>query len=1492
MLMRSLVLSFVLSAWAGSVGARYSEWAEEIREARLKNTVEVLSSVGSRVVGYPGHEEAARYILKKFKEIGLQGVRTEEFEVTVPVDHGASLEILDEGRRIKLYGLWPNLVRTPTLPVEGIRAKLVYGRSGKFKDLNGKDLEGKVVLLDFNTRDRWINVAMLGAKAIIFIEPDSTIYTEAEDKFLSVPLSTPRFWISKEDASHILRRLEEGELEVRMWSRMTWEKVPAYNILGWIPGTDPVLRNDIIVLEAYYDAMSVVPSLAPGAEMASGIAALLELARFFRNHPPARTLLFLATTAHHMELRGVDDFLQRHDRKVSPFIKRMTESFNRYDEKTGEEKEEPGPTIKLFVGLDLSTKTDELGVWNSSTSFYYKRYFAPFGKKFIEISRNVCQELGRDPSTALVNGISPEGGRSWETYVPGEISVDSELALAVGTPALSFVTVNDARFVVDTPLDTPDKVDFGNLARQTKLLACVFKEAFDDPELFPDFRMRLKDELMTLHGSVMVYPRRGFVPDRPRKDAVAVLLTGRRKSYKGVRGNFFELVDDEGRFTITRIRVRNVELHAFYMDPLTGDITYAPDRGVQGDKAYPIKFTMDWRDKRWMIVVFPCIATDFYDVVDPRYLSYLSQVTVFDEADSEPEEFGYFISQPTSQTMGHTEVRPVGVVFTRPGTRVKLGLGAGLLGFRLLLLNSLSAKDPEVAKGKGYLTDKPGSFAYTSFLAARDMWNLDEARINQLKKYAIENHRLSRLHRKAKRELDLAEKAMKERRWDEFIKHTRAALGIESRAYPDVKSTQNDVIRGIIFFMALVLPAAYFGERLLFAFPDIRKQIAGFAAIFAVIWVLLWLVHPAFQLSNPFVVLLAFVILALAGLVIAIITSKFSQQMRKRQTETSLVHETDVGRVSASYAAFTLGISNMRRRKTRTALTFVTLLLLTFTVLSFTSIKTTLKFTRISRDNIGLYEGALIRNRSWNPLEESAYEYTLSSFEDIATIAPRNWYISRQKAYIEVASERKVANALGVLGMTPQEDEITGIAKKCLVAGRWFKEGEAMAAVLPVEMMDLLDIDLSEVGRAKVRLFGRWFTVIGALDSKKMKILKDLDDELLTPADFQLTGGQAVQEMVEEERRAKEGMETPKLVIKPFVHLEPANVIIIPYETLRGAGGALESIAVRFREGVDVRKEIEDFVSRLAVTLFAGIREKGEDFVRVYVYSSMGATSLSGLSNLFVPILIAALIVLNTMMGSVYERTREIGIYSSVGLAPVHVAFLFLAESAVYAVLGTVAGYLVGQITAKVLFSLNLLKGFTLNYSSLSAVMSAALVMAVVLLSTVYPARKASQMAVPDVTRRWKLPEPEGDHWFFEFPFTVGGEDVFGLYVFLVHFFDAYSEESIGIFYTDGAKLKAFPTEKGEGYLIDVNVWLAPFDLGVSQRVQFRAVPTGDHNIYRIEVGIDRLSGEHASWKRVNQRFMNVIRKQFLIWRTVTPEAKEEYRKEGRRMLEGQRQVA
>src|SRR6266700_7604696 len=111
---------------------------------------------------------------------------------------------------------------------------------------------------------------------------------------------------------------------------------------------------------------------------------------------------------------------------------------------------------------------------------------------------------------------------------------------------------------------------------------------------------------------------------------------------------------------------------------------------------------------------------------------------------------------------------------------------------------------------------------------------------------------------------------------------------------------------------------------------------------------------------------------------------------------------------------------------------------------------------------------------------------------------------------------------------------------------------------------------------------------------------------------------------------------------------------------------------------------------RLGLNLYAG--HEG----RTYLYSSIGSTAIAGAGTLFIPILIAALIVLNTMLNAVFERQKEIHIFSSIGLAPNHVAMLFMAESLVYAVLRAIAGYELGQGTAKVIVALNLLQDLNL----------------------------------------------------------------------------------------------------------------------------------------------------------------------------------------------------
>ena len=415
-----------------------------VSEADVRRHMARFTQNGSRVCGYPGHEAAARFIRNEFERIGLQNVALEPFDVTSPVDKGCRLTLMGSGASFPIYAVWPNLVKTSTLPRSGVRTRLIYGGDGEFRDFEGHDIENAAVLMEFNSGNNWLKAAMLGSSQVIFIEPDSTFTMQAEQKFLQVPNGVERFWIDRESGRVLERMLAvEGELEIELRARMDWEKQTAYNILGSVPGTDPGLKDQIVVINAYYDAMSVVPALAPGAEMACGIVALMELVDYFKRYPPGRTVLFLASSAHHLGFRGICDFLRRHARKEEHFAALMTDPID----------------VRLFVGLDLTSQTDEIGIWHSSRSLLHNRFFSPLGKKFVRIFEMFAGTFGPDSAGTMVNGITPVKGMAWDMYIPGKnLKTDGEVVFESGLPAVSLVTVNDARFRVDTPLDLPEHV--------------------------------------------------------------------------------------------------------------------------------------------------------------------------------------------------------------------------------------------------------------------------------------------------------------------------------------------------------------------------------------------------------------------------------------------------------------------------------------------------------------------------------------------------------------------------------------------------------------------------------------------------------------------------------------------------------------------------------------------------------------------------------------------------------------------------------------------------------------------------------------------------------------------------------------------------------------------------------------------------------------------------------------------------------------------------
>ena len=106
------------------------------------------------------------------------------------------------------------------------------GAKEPLKEVDGKPLDGAIVLLDFDGGQDFLNLATLGARAVLSFDNGGVNREQAADKFLKVSVDVPRFWIEDKDAQAIRSSLEKGEVQVHLDSKMDWESVSAQNV--WV----------------------------------------------------------------------------------------------------------------------------------------------------------------------------------------------------------------------------------------------------------------------------------------------------------------------------------------------------------------------------------------------------------------------------------------------------------------------------------------------------------------------------------------------------------------------------------------------------------------------------------------------------------------------------------------------------------------------------------------------------------------------------------------------------------------------------------------------------------------------------------------------------------------------------------------------------------------------------------------------------------------------------------------------------------------------------------------------------------------------------------------------------------------------------------------------------------------------------------------------------------------------------------------------------------
>ncbi len=1554
-------------------------------EARLRSSITTLSAMKDRSPGTSGHRDAAAFVKQSLTVSGIESVDRFSFPMAIRRHVESRLEIPGKGS-VTLRPFLGNVISPGAVSPEGLSGPIIYVGDGRSDRFDGLPVAGAVVMMEMDSGKNWAQAASLGAVAVIYIGRDILDKSWFIEKRELTPIRMPRLWVSEAALQKVIPLPDRGvpalvSADATLFSSIFWDETDIENIYAWIPGSDDTLSSEILLIEAFYDTDAFVSGASPGADEASGIAVLLELAGYLKKSPPGRSILLVATGAHGQGLAGMRETIwslkaRSKDLKIAERrLKSQMSQFRRVATTLNEDlltAASPDPVlaealaneiksevdvvsrrlmqlrmeeisdgdqmaslaaerrtlrtlgwktdfstasseekamlrrlilpsierhrrmaedaeaqlarlkasqrfrrharegeIVAAISLHLSSHGDGIGAFNQGwlhdlkSTINRSPAYARLTEALDEAARRTEAQLGAPD--LYRDTLRPSRQRSWDSYLPDKPELGGEISALSGLHGITLATLQDNRPFWNTPYDLPDSVDFTRIAAQSRLVCGLIRELSSAPNIHG--REYPRDGLSAVTGRANFLRQGELFADQPAPGTIVMAYQGRAIHYA--------MVDQMGRFQFRSVTDKKHQLHkvileAYRFDPDNGRTLWAIDKKQTGKSGYRVK--MQRTNMETQLVMFPCKASTLVNLLEPRNFRYMTRIDLIDaRLEAAPLRYWWSRIDTRESTMN--------TLFLEQGTRYKLTLSDSILR-KKMILTSATERRPE---GIGYRVDDWSILTHTELRTARDMWALLGPRISSLENRGIYDERLARLQEEGTAALEGAGRALEERRYSDLFALASRSWALASRVYDQVEKTQKDVLFGVLFYIALFVPFAYCAERLLFSFRNIHKRIVAFLGILLLLIAVIYRVHPAFELAySPTVVILAFFIMGLSLIVTLIIFFRFEGEMVLLQRRAAQKSSEEISRWKAFVAAFFLGVSNLRRRRIRTFLTCMTLIILTFTIMSFTSVKSSQHQTRVRYQETAPYRGLLLKTPNWNDLPREASGLIARGLGGVEQVVPRVWLETPERTsapHISLRHGENLFDAKGLVGLSTTDIRRSGLAR-LLVAGRWFDEDDYQVAVISDRAAAVLGIAMGQEEPAVVDIWGQPYRICGVFDSRRLQDYLDLDGEPLTPVTFP---NEALTEITEVEFDALESGEDVKSFQSRYQHTSADVTLFMPYQSVLAKGGSFKAAVAFLPEDQDPRSAALDIIERFGLMLFSGEPDG------TFIYQSSDTIRYQGLPNVFIPMVISVLIVLNTMIGSVYERKGEISIYTSVGLAPSHVSFLFIAEALAFAVLSVVLGYLLAQGSAYGFAKTDLWAGITVNYSSMAGVGAMLLVIVVVLVSVIYPSRVAARIAIPDVNRSWRLPDHDASVMELQLPFMVKRSELESAGGFLLDHFQSHQDVSHGIFSTgdisvtaagngDAAPLPGLP--HGDSPLcIASKVWLAPFDFGIMQRVEIRFQPSsvdGDRFL-TIDLKLIREAGEAVTWGRVNREFVNMLRKQLLIWRNMDHQSAATY---------------
>ena len=300
-----------------------------------------------------------------------------------------------------------------------------------------------------------------------------------------------------------------------------------------------------------------------------------------------------------------------------------------------------------------------------------------------------------------------------------------------------------------------------------------------------------------------------------------------------------------------------------------------------------------------------------------------------------------------------------------------------------------------------------------------------------------------------------------------------------------------------------------------------------------------------------------------------------------------------------------------------------------------------------------------------------------------------------------IAGEENV-NAT-VAGVTPDYLEFNNVV---LTSGESFTfddvDNKAMVCVLGSKIAEDLFGDEDPVG-SKVRIKGRSLEVIGALESDGKGSWTTADRQLLLP------------------------ITTVMYRINPQYSIKGEHLVnMIGMQANEGkVDESVEQITAFLRERHDIGPGDEDDFTVNILQDYVDMMTNTNDTLKILLRWTSALA-----------LLIAGIGIMNIMLVSVTERTREIGIRKAVGAKRHHILIQFLLEATTISLIGGIIGIGAGYLAAEYAFSsleVNQMGG--MQQASIEPIVSAGIVLwsflvaiIVGIISGTYPAIRASRL--------------------------------------------------------------------------------------------------------------------------------------------------------------------